>query len=170
MAGEAYNVELNLRSIDLHMEITSIKTALQLMTSFQFRKYKRSPNVSLTKFVAKIEAFTDKPISSLELKKTYTNAPWASLPFAAIVKDCLETFIEHEKLIMNEPTLTFYPNGSGINEHISAAAVNINIKTVGCRYLSKAPDYTVYSAELMSIILTLETAHRRARWLSKSSD
>lgn len=128
MAGEAYNVELNLRPIDLHMKIISIETALRLMASSKFRKYGKSSNAPLIKLVAKIEAFTDKPIFSLKFGKPYTNASWASLPFAAIVKNSLK------------------------------AAVSMDLESVQRRYLGKASDYTVCSAEPIGIILALEIA------------
>ena len=149
MAGKIYNIELTLRPIDLHLEITFIKTVLRRMASSRFRDNMRPHNSLLTKLVVKIEAFIGKPISSLELKKPYTNAPRASLLFAVVVKDFLKVLIEHERLLVDESALIFYTDGSGIDDHIGA---------VRRRYLGKALDYIVYNAELMGIILALNIA------------
>lgn len=66
--------------------------------------------------------------------------------------------IEHEKLLADTPALNFYTDGSGIDENIGAAAVNLDIGAVRRRYVGKMPDYTVYSGELVGVILALELA------------
>lgn len=158
MAGEAYNVELNLLPIDLHLELVSLRSTLKIMSAPTFRQLENQPpeDAPLAKLIRRIEARIGKPIANLELKKPYTQAPWEALPFAVIAKDELSALIDHERLIVEAPALTFYTDGSGIDGHIGAAAVCMEIGAIRRRYLGKAPDYTVYSAELVGIILALE--------------
>ena len=147
VAEEAYNIELNLLPIDLQMEIASHRTALKIMSTSTFKTPEDSPsqNVPLTRLIAQIEARTGKSIFNLELKKPYTHAPWESLPFAHIAKDYLKALIDHERLTVDSPALTFYSDGSGIDGHIGAAAVYPAIGAIRRRYMGTAPEYTVYS-------------------------
>ena len=86
------------------------------------------------------------------------HGPWATLPLAAIANNDLSALIDHERLLAKDSALTFYTDGSGIDGHIEAAEVNLEIGATRRRYLGKVPDYTVYSAELMGIILAPEIA------------
>ena len=45
--------------------------------------------------------------------------------FAVIVKNELSALIDHKKLLVEKPALTFYTNESGIDNHIETATVNI---------------------------------------------
>ena len=160
VAGEAYNIELNLLPVDIHMEMAAIRSTLRIMSSPTFKRLENQPsaNAPLARFIAQIEQRTGKSIANLEVKMPYIHAPWASLPFAVIAEDDITALIDHERLLMEEPALTFYTDGSGIEGHVEAAAVCPAIGAVRRRYLGPLPDYTVYSGELMGIILALEIA------------
>lgn len=113
----------------------------------------RPPSDSpLARYITKIETRIGKSVNNLELKRPYIYAPWETLPFAIIAKDDLSVLIDHERLLIEEPTLTFYTDGSGIDGHTGAAAVSPEIGAVRHRYLGTAPEYTVYAAELVGII------------------
>ena len=52
-------------------------------------------------------------------------APWETLPLSFIAQNDIHAAIEHEKLLADTPALDFYTDGSGIDENIGAAAVNL---------------------------------------------
>lgn len=89
VAGEAYNIELNLLPLYLHKDITTTRAALRITTSSTFRDPDNlpPPGSELARYVSKIEARAGKSIADLELKRPYFYAPWETLPFAVIVKD-----------------------------------------------------------------------------------
>lgn len=64
----------------------------------------------------------------------------------------------HERLLAAYPVLTFYTNGSGIDGHNGAAAVNSDLGAVRQNYVSVDPELIEYSGELIGITLTLEIA------------
>lgn len=131
VAGEAYDVELNLL-IDLHMEIATTKAALRIMSTstFQEPETQPPPDSPLARQTAQIEARAGKLIAGLELKRPYIHASWDTLPFAVIAKDKLSALIDHERLIVEEPALRLYSDGSGIEGHIGAAAVSPDLWAV----------------------------------------
>lgn len=60
----------------------------------------------------------------------------------------LSALIDLERLLVECPALTFYTDGSGIDKHIGAAAVNPDIGATRRKYVGTEPEYTVYSGEL----------------------
>ena len=81
-----------------------------------------------------------------------------ALPFTKIANDERSALVDHKRLLVESPVLTFYTDGSGIGGHVGAAAVNTDAGAARHQYLGTAPNNTVYSAELMGIILALEMA------------
>lgn len=71
VTGEAYNIKLNLLLIDLHIEITSMRSALRVVSTLTFRTPESHlpPGTPLAKLIAQIEACTGKAIANLELKR-----------------------------------------------------------------------------------------------------
>ena len=158
VAGEAYNIELELLPIDLYVKLAATRSALRLLTTPTIRGSERTSDSPLGKLSAKIEQQIGASISNLEVRKPYLCAPWKTLPLSFIAQNDTHAIIEHEKLLADTPALNFYTDGSGIDENIGAAAVNLDIGAVRRRYVSKIPDFTGYSGELVGVILALELA------------
>lgn len=160
VAGEAYDFGLNLFPIDVHMKISTLRAALRSMSTLTFREHNTQPPAGspFASYIAKFETRADKPISGLELKNLYVHAPLEALPFTKIAKDELSALVDHKRLLVTSPALTLYTDGSGIGGHIGAAAVNTDLGAARHQYLGTAPNYTVYSAELVGLILALEMA------------
>ena len=160
VAGEAYNFGLNRFPIDLHTKSSTIRAALRIMSTLTFREPDNQPPAesSFARYIAKFKTRADKPIAGLELKNIHVHAPLEALPFTIIAKDELSALVDHKRVLVKSPALTFYTDGSGIGGHIGAAAVNTDLGAARHQYLGTAPNHTVYSAELVGIILALEMA------------
>ena len=160
VAGEAYDFGLNLLPINLHTKISTLRAALRSMSTLAFREPDSQPSAGspFARYTAKIETRADKPIAGLELKNLYVQAPLETLPFTKIAKDELSALVDHKRLLVTSPALTFYTDGSGIGGHIGAAAVNTDLGAARHQYLGTAPNYTVFRADLVGLILALEMA------------
>ena len=158
VAGEAYNIKLDLLPIDLYVKLAATRSALRLLTTPTIRGSERTSDSPLGKLSTKIEQQIGASISNLEMRKPYLCAPWKILPLSFIAQNDIHAVIEHEKLLADTPALNFYTDGSGIDENIGAAAVNLDIGAIRRRYVGKMPDYTVYSGEIVGVILALELA------------
>lgn len=158
VAGEVYNIELDLLPVDLYIKLAATRSALRLLTTPTIRGSERNSDSPLGKLSAKIEQQIGASISNLEIRKPNLCEPWDTLPLSFIAQNDIHAAIEHEKLLADTPALDFYTDGSGIDENIGAAAVNLGIGAVRRRYVGKMLDYTVYSGELGGVILALDLA------------
>jgi hypothetical protein len=68
----------------------------------------------------------------------------------------LSTLITHERLLIQELSLFYYTDGSGIDEHVDAATVSLFIGVRRRKYVESLEEYSVYSSELYEILLTLK--------------
>lgn len=129
-----------------------------ISTSPTIRVSEITSDSPLSKLSTKIKQQIGTSINNLEVQKPYLYAPWKTLLLSFIAQNDIHAIIEHEKLLSDIPALNFYTDGSGLDGNIGAAAVNLDIGAVRRKYVGKMPDYTVYSGELVGIILALELA------------
>lgn len=141
---------------NLHQEIATTKITSKITFTLTFRNQKTSFDSLLTKYIAQIETKTGKFITKFELKRSCIHASWDIFPFTIIIKTEFSILIDYEKTIIEKPVLIFYSDGSGIKNHINAAVMNPNLKTVQSKYLKTASKYTIYNAKLINIILILK--------------
>jgi hypothetical protein len=105
----------------------------------------------------------------------YTKPPWWSLTnttthIANTPKD--KTKEEHENFLKdnNSPNnLYIYTDGSGIENHIGAAAYSSTISTTAHHYLGKTDTANVYAAELTAIQLGINMADKNHEQFDKCS-
>lgn len=75
VAGEAYNIELDLLPIDLYVKLAATRSALRLLITPTIRGSEKTSDLPLGKISAKIEQQIGASISNLEMRKPYLCAP-----------------------------------------------------------------------------------------------
>lgn len=111
VAGEAYNIELDLLPVDLYIKLAATRSALRLLTTPTIRGSERNSDSPLGKLSAKIEQQIGASISNLEIRKPNLCEPWETLPLCFIAQNDIHAAIEHEKLLADTPALDFYTDG-----------------------------------------------------------
>jgi ribonuclease HI len=104
-----------------------------------------------------VKQYPEYVTETMEEIHPYVKPPWWTLNnmttnIAKLPKDKAKE--EHEKLLNNTPNaLHIYTDGSGIQNHIGAAAYSPTITTTAHQYLGTADTTNVYAAELTAIHL-----------------
>ena len=121
----------------------------------------------LEALVRRYEVRSGLSIDQLEKKLPYITPPWCKSPHTCIEPSKEQAKLHHQQILESQNRLhdaLFYTDGSGINGQIGAVSVlpamNLTIRA----YLGEAHLFTVYSGELVGILLALWTA-RDHLWL-----
>ncbi len=109
VAGEAYNIELDLLPINLYIKLAAARSAIRLLTSPTIRGSEKTSDSPLSKLSTKIEQQIGASISNLEVRKPYLCAPWKTLPISFIAQNDIHSIIEHEKLLVPICQYAFLP-------------------------------------------------------------
>lgn len=117
--------------------------------------------------IRRYEVCSGLSIDQLEKKLPYIIPPWWKSPHACIKPSKEQAKLHHQQILEGQNHLNdalFYTDGSGINGQIGAASVLPAKNLTVCAYLGEAHLFTVYSGELVGILLALRTA-RDHLWL-----
>ncbi len=122
---------------------------------------------SLETLTRRYEARSGFSVDELETKLPCIVPPWWKTPYACIKPSKEQANIHHQQILERQNQINdalFYTDGSGTNGQVGAASVlpfmNLTIRA----YLGEAHLFTVYSGELVGILLALWTA-RDHLWL-----
>ncbi|KAM3536872.1 hypothetical protein ARSEF1564_010206 [Beauveria bassiana] len=81
-------------------------------------------------------------LNQLEKRQAHVVPPWWTPPFVHIAKTAAEAIKTHDAI--RRGTICVYTNGSGINGHVGAAAVALDLQ------------FNIYAAELRGLVLALQ--------------
>ncbi len=97
-------------------------------------------------------------LDRIETRQPFVCAPWERNIDTEVAMDELSALITHERLLVQEPSLFYYTDGSGIDGHVGASAVSPFTGAKRRKYVEPLGEYSVYSGELYGILLALELA------------
>lgn len=106
-------------------------------------------------------------LGNIEKCNPFPARPWYNAPYITIAFNANEAVESHNRVVADPKIITLYTDGSGINQRIGAAAVEIftpfpravpSAAKVRATYLGYDTNFTVYSGELQGLKMALEMA------------
>jgi ribonuclease HI/exonuclease III len=176
-SGPALDVELHLLPIEHQIWKTSAETVSRILSSdrmptlagFQlFRttrsRWRKEPYLSpLEHTYRRLRQRRGASIEDQEVIPPFLVPPWWQGPIVRIAS-CAKTARTQHKEFLKHPSnsLFVYTDGSGINNHVGAAAVSPLTRCTKLAYMGDSETSTVYAAELQGIRLALQIADEDA--------
>jgi len=173
----ALDVELHLLPIEQQIWKTSAETVSRILSSdrmptlagFQLlrttrSRWRKEPYLSpLEHTYRRLRQRRGASIEDQEIIPPFLVPPWWQGPIVRIAS-CAETARTQHKESLKHPSnsLFVYTDGSGINNHVGAAAVSPLTRCTKLAYMGDSETSTVYAAELQGIRLALQIADEDA--------
>jgi hypothetical protein len=176
-SGPALDVELHLLPIEQQIWKTSSETVSRILSTdrmpalagFRFLRTTRSrgrqtPYVSpLEHTYRRLHQRRGETIEGQEVIPPYLVPPWWQGPSTRIAPNAEMARYQHKKLLKHSSNRIFiYTDGSGIDNHVGAAAVSPLTRSTKMAYMGNSETSTVYVAELQGIKLALQIADEDA--------
>ncbi|PQK16768.1 hypothetical protein BB8028_0006g10870 [Beauveria bassiana] len=170
-AGSAVDVEAHLLPVLQQLEQTAVETTMRIRTTplynnmavierIRERRHQSHDTASLLdRFSAMLEDKFGVQLNQLEKRQPHVVPPWWTPPFVHIAKTAAEAIKTHDTI--ETGTICVYTDGGGINGHVGAAAVALDLQfnSIGAKrtqYVGTSDVSTVYVAELRGLFLALQ--------------
>ena len=169
VAKDAFNAELHLMPMEVRARMHRTAALARIASSPAYRRIledrtlhvrgNQSLRSPLDMAEEELHLAAGIDARDLEIRTPFAMPPWWSPPQVEIGETVLDALINHEKIIVLQPTaVRIYTDGSGLNGHTGAAAVCPQRGTYRQAYLGTDREYTVPVAELVGLALALELA------------
>jgi ribonuclease HI len=165
-AGAAVNVEANLLPVPQQLEQTALEAIMRIRSTPLYTEMASTRNDNLVQsplnqFSQILEHKYNIQLDRLEKRQPHITTLWWTPPFTRIAESREAAIEEHNTAELT--SLRIYTDGSGIRDHVGAAAIALalqprNICTKRTEYMGKSTTSTVYAAELKGIVLAFQIA------------
>jgi ribonuclease HI len=162
-AGAAVDVEANLLPVTQQLEQTALEATMRIRTTPLHAEMAligdNGGNSTLDRLSNLLEKKYHIRLDHLEKRQQHVVPPWWTPPVTHIDNSAEEAIKRHDTT--DSQTLRVYTDGSGIDGHVGAAAVVLNMPVVDVlakrtEYMGTTTTSTVYAAELRGIGLGLQ--------------
>ncbi len=159
-AGAAVDVEANLLPVTNQIEQTALEATMRIRTTplhtEMIQAGDNSGKSPLDRLSNLLESKHHAQLDRLEKRRQHVVPPWWTPPFTQIDKSPEDAIKRHDAT--DSRALRVYTDGSGIDGHVGAAAVVLNMPVADVmakrtEYMGTTTTSTVYAAELRGIEL-----------------
>jgi ribonuclease HI len=166
-ATSAMEIETSLEPAHLRIRKKVLKSYTRMQTAPDthpinriIRRAKLSKsNKHITGFEYLARTFPQYTSMPVETIKPFIRPPWWTPPHQIDISTSKKIAkLKHNEAIHDPGTLCIYTDGSGINNHIGAAAFSPRTSETRQLYLGTAKEFNVYTAELSAIELAADIA------------
>lgn len=144
--------QATLRTVSMRNIVQVQMTQSAALNVSRKRKKKISPLTHILTSMPKAD------LENLETTTPFITAPWDTAPMSNISSNDLEALINYERLLAQNSSLVYYTDGSGLQDQVGAAAVNLVTGARLKKYVGPLDLHSVYIAELVGISLALGLA------------